>query len=284
VASFYGMSFSNDVAKLVGEAEPRLALRLFGGPAAPANHSYALYSADRGGKSEVVVLGILASSVQGVVTNNGMTWRFESPAPFTYPRYLVGPSGVEARWPMARTLDDVRALLKDPGRWEAYLAQLHATDDFYEPFLFRHDLSDSSTIVRMARRAVAQRRQAAHAARTHVPSGFVEGSPAVESLRGIVAAFAADARRDGKLPIVLLIQDQGYADHLYRTLEAVLRDGQIPHLSTHTICPAGDRRNFIGDGHFTEPANRKIAAAFLELLRRELPGRLVPRAGEAPKG
>ncbi len=277
LASFYGMSFSSDVAKQLAEVEPRVGLRLFGGPAAPANHSHAIAGLDRGGQSDVMVLGVLASSVKGVATNNGMTWRFENPAPFTYPRHEAGASGLEARWPMVRTLDDTRAALADPALWGRYLAQLRATDDFYNDFLFRHDLSDSSTLVRMVRRAVAQRWEAARAARTHGPKGFVESSPAMASLRAIVAAFAAGARRDGKVPVVLLLEDQGYGDHLGRALEPVLGAGRIPHLATHTVCSPTDRRNFLPDGHFTEEANRKNARALLEVIRRELPGRLDPR-------
>jgi len=285
LATFYGMSFTNDVAMKLADLDPRIRVRLLGGPAAPANHSYALYSADRGPGSSVVVLGVLGSSVAGVGTNNGMTWRFEGPAPFTYPRYHARPSGLEAEWPAIRTLDDFRSALDDPARWDEFVSGIRATDDFYNAFLFRRDPGDRSVLVRMARRAVAQRWQAARAAEVHGRSGFVEGSTAVASLRGIVAAFAADARRDGKMPVILMLQDQGFRDHLDRALGPVLRRDRIPHLSTHAICPDTDTRNFLPDGHFTAEGNRKIAEALLDLLRLEFPDRLARPAdgrGKAP--
>jgi hypothetical protein len=270
LVSFYGMSFSNDVAKTVAELDANVRVRTFSGPAAPPNHSFAIYSRDRGGDSQVVVLAVLGSSVPGLVTNNGMTWRFEGPAPFVYPRYELQGNELVAQWPLIRTLDDVRARLGDPLGWARYRAQLRATDDFYNEFLFRRDIGDHSSLARMVRRAVAQRWQASCIARIHGPTGFVESSPAIASLRGIVAEFASISRRNSKIPIVLLIQDQGYRDHVYRALEPVLQSSRIPHISTHTIAPDTDRRNFIADGHFTEEAYKKIAKGLLDLIDGEL--------------
>lgn len=270
--SFYGMSFSNDIARTLAEVDPRVRLRLFSGPAAPPNHSYAIYSIDRGGPSRVVVLGILGSSIAGLLTNNAMTWHFEAPPPFTYPRYFARSTGLVAEWPLVRTLDDLRQRLRDRPAWDAYVDQIRETDDFYNSFLFRHDLGDASTLVKMVRRAVAQRWQASRIAQIHGPNGFVESSPAIAALCGIVADFAASARRDRKIPIALLIQDQGYSDHVYRAVAPVLERDRIPYLSTHTICPDTDPRNFVADGHFTPAAYQRIARALRDLMRRELAG------------
>ncbi len=191
IVSCYGMSFSLRITTAMAKLDPTIYLRHFGGPAAPANHSYALYQADHDRPSRVVILAVLGSSVPGLATNNGATWRFEGPAPFTYPRYFPLASGLKAEWPMVRTLDEFRARLADPAGWEEYVSQLRATDAYYNRFLFRHDVGDDSTIVRMIRRAVAQRWQATRAAEVHRASGFVPESPVVASLRAIVAAFAA---------------------------------------------------------------------------------------------
>src|SRR5262249_49368102 len=91
--------------------------------------------------------------------------------------------------------------------------------------------------------------------------------PAVASLRGVVAAFAADARRDGKLPVVLLLDTMDYRDHLERMLESVLDRDRIAFLSTHPIAPDTDVRNFVADGHFTQEANARIAKALLDMIR-----------------
>ena len=217
------MSFADHITTAMAKLDPTIHLRLFGGPSSPANHSYALYQRDRGGPSRVVILAVLGSSVRGLVTNNGATWMFEGPAPFTYPRYIPGATGLVAEWPMVRTLDEYRAMLADPAAWDSYVNQLRATDGFYNRFLFRRDVGDHSAIVRMVRRAVAQRWRSARAAQIHGPSGFVPDSPAIASLQGIVAEFAATARRDGKLPIALLIEDRGYGDHVERILGPALQ-------------------------------------------------------------
>jgi hypothetical protein len=265
--SFYGMSFSAQIGEAMAKLDHGIHTRLLGGPSASANHSYAIYQVDRGGPSQVVVLAVLASTVQGLVTNNGATWMFEGPAPFTYPRYMPTEAGLVTEWPMVRTLDEYRARLADPAGWDAFVAQLRETDGFYNGFLFRHDIGDYSAIVRMVRRAVAQRWQTTRAAQVHGPSGYNPDSPAVASLRGVVAAFAADARRDGKRPVVLLLENMGYRDHLERILEPVLDRDQIAFLSTHPIAPDTDVRNFVADGHFTPEANARIARALLDVIR-----------------
>ncbi len=103
------MSFSNQILEPMTAIDSRIRLRLFGGPAAPVNHSYATYLLDRGGSSRVVILTVLGSSVQGLAANNNMTWMFEGPAPYTYPRYFARAGEMEAEWPMVRTLGDLRA-------------------------------------------------------------------------------------------------------------------------------------------------------------------------------
>jgi hypothetical protein len=231
VVSCYGMSFSNQIATLLPEFEPTVHLRLFGGPSAPANHSYATYQLDKGRSSQVVILGVLSSSVASLLTNTGMTWQFEAPAPYTYPRYILREEGLNAEWPMVRSLADLRRTLADDSAWAAFRDQVRQSDAFYNAFLFRGNLSDRSVLVRMLRRAVAQRWQASQTALVHGPDGFVESSPAVAELREIVSAFAASVRRDGKTPVVLLIENQGYRDHLYRTLASV---GNKFHLSART--------------------------------------------------
>ncbi|WZO96363.1 hypothetical protein EP7_003355 [Isosphaeraceae bacterium EP7] len=268
--SFYGMSFSNDIARSFERIAPEYRVRMLAGPAAPPNHSFALFEADRDDPSEVVVLGILGSSVVGLGTNNGMTWRFEGPAPFTYPRYDVAGGAPVAEWPMVRSLDDLRSRLDDPAAWDAYLGQLSQTDEFYNAFLFRHNFSDSSALVRMIRRAVAQRWQTSRSDRIHRRDGFVDSSTALVTLRGIVAEFASEARRRGKVPAVLLIQDKGYRDHLNLSLAATLERDRIPYVSTHALSPDTDPRNFVADGHFTEEAYGKIASALLEVVRKEM--------------
>jgi hypothetical protein len=269
--SVYGMSFSSQVGTAMAELDPRITPRLFGGPAAPPNHSYATYQRDRGGNARVVILGVLASSVVGLATNNGMTWRFEGPAPFTYPRFRSTPAGLEARWPSVRTLGQMREALGDPDSWHHLIAQIRADDDVYDPFLFTQNVLDRSALVRLVRRAWGQRVLGQVRGRLRTSSGFVQDSDEIKSLRAILAAFSDEVRKDGKLPLVLLIHDPDYRDHLYQAVKSTLEEKQIPFVSTHTICPTTNPRNFLPDSHFTPEANRLIAWAVLEKLDRHVP-------------
>lgn len=268
---FYGMSYTSHVANAMSGLDPkRFRVGMRAAPNAPTSRSYAVYRIDRGGPARVVVLGVLGSNVHALAGYSSLTWGFDYPAPYSYPRYFPGPSGLESEEPLVRTLGDLRARLAEPDAWEQYVAQIRATDPFYNRFAFRSDVGDRSALARLVRRAVAHRDYAARLARIHGPDGFAEESPVVASLRAIVAAFAADVRRDGKLPVLLLIENQGYRDHVTRALAPVLARDRIPHLGTHAICPDTDPRNFAPDGHFNGRANLAIARALLDVIRAEL--------------
>jgi hypothetical protein len=75
----------------------------------------------------------------------------------------------------------------------------------------------------------------------------------------MVSDFAATARQDGKFPIVVVLNDKGYEDHLIQVLLPRLGQEAIPYVSTHAIAPASNLSNFVGDGHFTQSANQRIA-------------------------
>ena len=76
-------------------------------------------------------------------------------------------------------------------------------------------------------------------------------------------AVATEAKRT---PVVLLFNDRGYGDDLYRGVAPVLDRDHIPYVSSHTIAPATDHQNFVADGHFTPANDEKIAKAFVDLL------------------
>jgi hypothetical protein len=271
LVTVYGMSFSLQVGTAMAELDSRITLRLLGGPAAPANHSFAYYQRDRGGNAQVVILGVLASSVMGLATNNGMTWRFEGPAPFTYPRFRSTPAGLKARWPSARTLEEMREALGDPDSWDQLIAQIRADDDVYDPFLFTHNALDRSALIRLIRRAWSQRTLGQVRRRFYNSSGFVQDSDEIKTLCAILAAFSDEVHKDGKLPIVLLIQDPNYRDHLYQAVKSTIEEKAIPYVSTHTICPTTNPKHFLPDSHFTPEANQLIARAALEVIDRHLP-------------
>ena len=266
----YGMSFSNHVVSAVARIDSRIDIRLLAGPGAPPNYAYAAYLLDRHHhEGKVVVLGVLASSVRGMGALSGMTWQFEGPAPYTFPKLTLSKKADEVLsevWLDARSLGEFRATLNDPIRWNRLVEQLREADDFYDPFLFHQNLLDESSLVRLFRRGWAKYQSGIIEGRIHNAKGFVEESSYVATLRTLVSQFAKTAREDGKLPVVLLLDTKGYFDHLDRILVPILERENIPYVSTNAICPASNAANFVSDGHFTEAANDKIAQATYQLL------------------
>ncbi len=267
LVAIYGMSFSNNVGEAMKEIDSRIGLRMIAGPAAPPNYSLAAYTLDRGRhQADVVILGLLASSVKAIKTMNGMTWQFESPAPYTYPRYLLEDGKLKAIWPKIMSLNQFRTALHDKQQWDAFVTQIREHDQFYSSFLFQRNFLDNSVLVRLIRRAWAQRHQMTVTNQIHDSRGFNAESE-IPVLKAIVTEFAATAKADGKMPIVLLLNDRGYEDHLFQALKPTLENASIPYLSTHNIAPATDIRNFVSDGHFTKSANKSIAEALLKLIK-----------------
>jgi hypothetical protein len=271
--SSFGMSFSNDIARHLCALDPTVQAALYAGPEAPPNHGFALYRAVRAlgpaaPQADVVVWGILASAVKGMVTMTGDTWMFDAPAPFCYPRYTLDGSGtLVEQWPSIRTVADLRAAVADPAKMAAFRASLSAGDRFYSPFAFRHDVLDRSALGRMVRRAYANHRFAAVTATIAGKDGFNVDDPDVgPPLKAMCRAFAATARADGRRPIVLLIQDQGSDRDLFNLLGPTLHADGVPCLSTHELVPTKDRSNFAADGHFTAAAYDIVARALLEQI------------------
>ena len=263
----YGMSFSNRVSRAIQNIDPRIALRLIAGPASPPNHSFAAYTLERGQhQADVVIWGILASSVKGLSSMNSATWQFEAPAPFTYPKYIVKDGQLKAIWPHMQTLSELYVAMENKQQWNEFAAQLREHDRYFNSFLFYQNPLDYSAMVRLIRRAWAQKHQEKIVNKIYSSDGFKLESEEITALRLMVTNFATTAKADGKLPIVLLLNDRGYDNHLFQALKPTLEADSIPFISTHNIAPATDIRNFVSDGHFTKAAEKLIAEEVLNLI------------------
>ncbi len=271
LVSFYGMSFSDQIATATTEVDPAITVRMRGGPAAPANHSLATYLEDRNrAEPDAVVLGVLASSVRGIETVTGMTWMFENPAPFCYPRYINGDRAIEKVETSVRDLEELREVINDPDRFEVFVNELAVLDRVYSPFYYKKNWLDHSAIFRLIRRATWGALTQRRLGQVHGPQGFNANSSAIGSLQAIVRSFAREVRHDGRLPVVVLIEDQGYDNHLSLILEPILEELKIPYISTHRICDPNEPQHFKPDRHFKKPCNTKIAQALSALIRAEL--------------
>jgi hypothetical protein len=269
----YGMSFTNIIADQMERLDPRLAGRRFGGPAAPPNHSFACFSrrlaADRA-LAPIQIIGVLASSVRRMETITGLTTSFESPMPFTYPRYsLTGEGHLEGRMPSIGSEEDLRSALDDARKWRVFEDDVAAADYFYSRAVFRADALDHSVMARMIRRAWGQRVVNERTDALRTKDGFSGARDIMPVLREMLLEFALKARERGTHPIVILIEDRGYGGTISAPVVPLLRANGIEFISTSAIVAPDDSGSFVADGHFTSAAFEKIARAVLNSLGRE---------------
>ena len=267
----YGMSFTNRVSKEIAKLDPKIGLRLVAGPGVPLNHSFAAYTLDRDKhKADVVILGILASSIKGLGAMSNMTWSFEVPAPVTYPHYFLQQGELKSVEPKIKSLQQLRSAKNNPQEWEAFVSQLKKYDRFFNPFLFEHNWLDYSAIIRLLRRSYGQAHIAQIEKQLHTAEGFDPNSDEIQVTREIIKEFAVTAEQNQRLPIVLILNNRGYEDHLFKVLEPSLKANSVSYVSTHSIAPASDVRNFLSDGHFTEEVDRAIAKEVVKLINTSL--------------
>ena len=269
VVRSYGMSFVNDVVRGAREVRPSLAVDVHGGPAAPPNFTYGRFLDDRANRrgGDVVVLGVLSSSIPALVSLSNRTWVFEQPAPFTYPRFRPdGAEGLVRIDPLVTSAEQERGLVATPELRAAWEAQLAAEDGLYSPLAFAFPLADHSPFLRLVRRRLATsaiaERQAALVGGD--PEAWAELS---ETLERIMLGFAEAARADGQVPVVVLVQTRGPTPpDLAARFGPFLEEMGIPHLFTTDVADPADRTLFKSDGHYTAVANRDFGAALLEVI------------------
>ena len=266
----YGMSFTKHVMQSLGTLDPKITQRIISAPTAPPNHSFKAYFTDRAGRSaDVAVVGILASSLQRMRGLSGINWTPESPTPYTYPYYSVDADGqlIETLPVLATQAEFQEAFQQKGERWQAFVRQLDEYDRAYNPAIFRESWLDRSTIARLIRRSLAKRTVGKAETGFYAPAlGFAE-TPELQALRELIEEFARVARSSGQVPVIVLHNDRGYADHLYLALKDRLDATGVLTISTHDIVPAADLGNFLADGHFTEAADLQTARVLHQALR-----------------
>ena len=267
----YGQSFTHHALEGAQAAEPSIEYRMIGGPAAPLPHSYKAAELDhKNHRAQIVLLGVLASSLQHTVAVTPMTWGFESPTPYTYPRYHVDRDNtLRETSPPIQTLAELRHVLAEPAAFRAFRDAL-ANDPAFNAFVFDEGLLDRSVFGRLTRRAMGHSHQASYTARYHSAAGFTNRDGLIDIARALTQAFAARVRSEGRVPFMILFEDRGYEGHLEQVFVPALKASSTPYLSTREVAPAGDLRNFSSDGHFTTAANERIGKLLATALQRAL--------------
>lgn len=266
----YGMSFVNHILRAAHQGDPTLVLDLHAGPGAPPNWVYAAFLDDRANRraGDVAILGLLSSSVPGMASMSNRSWVFEQPAPMTYPIFRPNEDGGLSRTdPLVTSPDQERALSDDPAAKAAWDAQLEEQDALYRPEAFAAPWLDRSPFARLVRRAMAT--GAIETAKKEV----LKTEPVLgETLRRMSLIFAQNAREDGQLPLVILVQTQGpEAPDLVKIMGPSLQKAGISYLATADHIDPSNPANFLPDGHYTPAANDILATRFQEILDQHRP-------------
>jgi hypothetical protein len=267
------MSFSNQIADEMERIDSDVSGNRFGGPGAPLSHSYACFIRRNEGHqtaAPIQILGILQSSIPRMATISGLTTSFEGPQPFSYPRYFLTKNGqISKHESNIRNEDDLRSALASRGKWDAYLEDLQSNDFFFSRYIFQEDIFDHSVVGRMLRRAWGQRVQASRLKRLQLSEETGAEPDVAPIVRALIVDFAQRARAAAQTPIVIIIEDRGSEQNLAAIAVPSLIRNKIQFMETSTVASPKDAANFVPDGHFTPTANRRVAQAALELLKRE---------------
>ena len=264
----YGMSFSNHIGEIISQQDKTFDVKMFAGPGAPLNHSYTYYQRHRPHqKGDIVILGILASSIPRMNTLTHMTKSFESPAAHFYPRYRLDMNDKLIKKQISiDSLSELRLAMYDETRWREVKKILEQEDSFYDPIIFSRNVTDKSAYARLLKRAWAQKHTLEIIQHYHYKNGFKNTDRLIDVSQRLVSDFAKQVRKDGAIPFVILFNNRDFGDHLYVMLKPTLELNSIPYYSTHRDFPAEDLSNFIPDGHFTPAVDDKIAQSILKAI------------------
>lgn len=265
VVRSYGMSFVNNVLDQARALDPTLVVDGHAGPGAPPNSTYAMFIDDRQSRrpSDIAVLGILSSSVPAMAALSNQTWVFEQPAPFTYP--VFHPDGEGLRWvvPLVTSAAQHRSLDENPDMARSWARQLAGQDAFYSPITHGAVWADRSPFARLVRRSLATG-HIERAERRILENGRY---PYVEVLQRMIADFAATARADGQMPVVMLIQSSDLSDpDVLEIARPVLERDAIAYLATVEHADPRDPAGFLTDGHYAPEFDRRFGRAFLDVI------------------
>lgn len=269
LVAVYGQSFAFNAVEAMAALDGRVTPRLIGGPAAPVSHSYAAYRADAPlrPRAGMVVVGILGSSLAKAGSISGLSWTFESPAPYTFPKFTLRGGVLEETRPLLGTEQEFRQAFAARGaQWEAFKAQLQAQDQGFDRFAFDQSVLDHSALARLVRRGWVASEQ--HYRLDDAGPGSDPGGQ-VAVARALLQRIQQQAEDKGERLVVVLFQDRGAEVSLLETLGPTLDGLGVTYVSTERLFSSRDPANFIADGHYSEQANGLIAQTLLGLARGE---------------
>jgi hypothetical protein len=264
--TFYGASHTVRLARALGRISKQLVPRVVGAPGATANWSYGAFLRDRTGrKSRAAVLTFNSNNFAMISSFSPMIWSVDAPIPYTADRFYLEGGQLKVIHPPYTSFDQYEKTFYDRAAWSDALAFFAKNDPLYHSFAVRSNPLDHSSLWRLYRRARSQNMIRNQQRSVLDPSGFRPESDDVKVAQAIIHEFAVQARNEGILPIIFIVNNLGYSDNLFRALLPALEVDQIPYVSSHTIVP-NDPRAFLPDSHFTEEFDDRLAEALVKIV------------------
>jgi len=269
--AFYGMSFLLQVAAALDEAYPAYAIMTRGGPSAPLSHSYALFENDKwGAEADVIILGVLSSSIPHLQALTCLGFTTESPAPYTFPKFeLIGDRLSRTDPVIADRGEFIAAFRQRSDKWTAHLDSLRAHDGFWISLVFEKSPLDSSTFAKFLMRAWAKRvQQQRRDAVYSFEGGYVRDHPAIAAVPRLLGSVQETCVKNKQRLVVVLLHARGEPGHLDRWLRADLEQRGISVISTIDHFDSMDYLNFLPDSHYLPRLDQELAEALNTLLTK----------------
>jgi hypothetical protein len=267
IVSFYGFSHAVRLGHALRRVSDQFAPRIVGAPGATSNWAYGAYLRDRGaGKSYAAVLAFMSANLPMITTMSPMTWNIGLPMPYTADRFFLDGSKLRVVHPPYASFEQYVDAFYDPLKWSAALTIFSKNDSMYNSFLMRENILDQSSLFRLVRRAYGQRLARSERRAVLDETGYQPDSEQIKIAQRIIHEFAIQARSDGQIPVIFLVNNFGYSDYLFEALRPILDADKIPYLSSHTIVSPDDPRGYLPDSHFTDEVDDKLAGALVKLL------------------
>ena len=267
IVTIYGMSHAVRLGQALSRTSDRFTPRTVGAPGASTNWSYGAFLRDAGGgKSRAVVLAFMSQNFPMITTLSAMTWTFDLPMPYTSDRFYLDGDRLGVIHPPYVSFGQYVSAFYDPVKWPVVRDYFAKHDSMYNDFIFRSNALDHSSLLRLIRRAYAQRvlRDARNGLLTS--DGFRSDSEQVQVARTMIHEFAVKARNVGMIPVIFIVNNLGYSDYLYKALSPALQADNVPYLSSHTIVSPDDPRGYLPDSHFTEEVDDRLARALVKVI------------------
>jgi hypothetical protein len=191
---------------------------------ATGNWAYDAYLRDRGGKkSYTAVLAFMSANLAMIKTSSPMTWDIGLPMPHTADSFDFDGNQLHVIHPPYTSFEQYVNTFYNTSKWSDALNFFGKYDTMYNSFIMRANILDHSSLFRLIRRAYGQRfvRNARRAVLDE--EGFRSDSEQVEIGQHIIHEFALQARSEGMIPVIFLVNNLGYSDYLFRALAPVLR-------------------------------------------------------------